>query len=83
MKIININESKQEKLPIDFITQFVSKGWNEVGNLKASIDAIKHTFKDTKAVEDIIQGLIDSYLIALGQMESHLEKKDYIEIPEK
>ena len=32
MKIIK--ESKQEKLPIDFITQFVSNGWEEVGNFK-------------------------------------------------
>ena len=80
MKIIN--ESKKEKLPIDFITQFVSKGWDEVGMLKASKDAIKTTFKETARVESIIQDLIDSYLVCIGQMELYLDKKDYLDIPE-
>lgn len=80
MKIIN--ESKKEKLPIDFITQFVSKGWDEVGMLKASKDAIKTTFKETAKVESIIQDLIDSYLVCIGQMELYLDKKDYLNIPE-
>ena len=80
MKIIN--ESKKEKLPIDFITQFVSKGWDEVGMLKASKDAIKTTFKETTKVESIIQDLIDSYLVCIGQMELYLDKKDYLDIPE-
>ena len=80
MKIIN--ESKKEKLPIDFITQFVSKGWDEVGMLKASKDAIKTTFKETAKVESIIQDLIDSYLVCIGQMELYLDKKDYLAIPE-
>lgn len=80
MKIIN--ESKKEKLPIDFITQFVSKGWDEVGMLKASKDAIKATFKETAKVESIIQDLIDSYLVCIGQMELYLDKKDYLDIPE-
>ena len=80
MKIIN--ESKKEKLPIDFITQFVSKGWDEVGMLKASKDAIKTTFKETAKVEGIIQDLIDSYLVCIGQMELYLDKKDYLDIPE-
>lgn len=80
MKIIN--ESKKEKLPIDFITQFVSKGWDEVGMLKASKDAIKTTFKETAKVESVIQDLIDSYLVCIGQMELYLDKKDYLDIPE-
>lgn len=80
MKIIN--ESKKEKLPIDFITQFVSKGWDEVGMLKASKDAIKATFRETAKVENIIQDLIDSYLVCIGQMELYLDKKDYLDIPE-
>ena len=80
MKIIN--ESKKEKRPIDFITQFVSKGWDEVGMLKASKDAIKTTFKETAKVESVIQDLIDSYLVCIGQMELYLDKKDYLDIPE-
>ena len=79
MKIIK--ESKQEKLPIDFITQFVSNGWEEVGNLKASIEGIKHEFSNTAGVVDILQNLIDSYLIAIGQMEMYLNDKNYLDMP--
>jgi len=77
-----IHESK-EKLPVDFMTQFVSKGWEEIGNLKASRDAIKKEFKDTKNVEKIIQDLEDAYLVAVGQMELFLNDKNYVDIPEK
>lgn len=81
MKIMK--ESKQEKLPIDFITQFISKGWDEIGTLKASIDGIKQTFSGTKDVEKILQELVDAYLIAIGQLELHLDKKNYVELPEQ
>ena len=37
MKILK--ESK-ENLPIAFLTDFISKGWEEVGYLKADIEAI-------------------------------------------
>ena len=50
--------------------------------LKASKDAIKTTFKETTKVEGIIQDLIDSYLVCIGQMELYLDKKDYLNIPE-
>lgn len=50
--------------------------------LKASKDAIKTTFKETAKVESIIQDLIDSYLVCIGQMELYLDKKDYLDIPE-
>lgn len=75
-----IKESK-EKLPIDFITQFISNGWNEVGNLKASVDAIKKEFSNTKDIEAILQDLSDAYLIAIGQLQKYLQKKEYIDVP--
>ena len=80
MKVLK--ESK-EKLPIDFITQFISKGWEEVGNLKASIDAIKQTFSDVKDIADILQDLSDAYLIAIGQMQGILQDKNYVNVPEE
>jgi len=80
MKVLK--ESK-EKLPIDFITQFISKGWEEVGNLKASIDAIKQTFSDVKDIADILQDLSDAYLIAIGQMQGVLQDKKYVDVPEE
>lgn len=74
------NESKEkEDLPITFLTSFVSKGWDEVGILRADSEAIKETYKGAFKIEKIINDLIDSYLIAIGQIEAHLEKKDYLD----
>lgn len=78
-----LNEVKQEKLPLDFITSFVSKGWDEVGVLKASIDAIKKDFRETKQVELILSDLVDAYLICLSRLQAHMNNKDYIELPEE
>jgi len=79
MKILK--EAKEE-LPISFLTAFVSKGWDEVGILKEDIEAIKREFKGTKKVEELIQALIDAYLVCIGQMELHLQNNDYIEFPD-
>lgn len=81
MKIIN--EAKKEILPIDFITSFISRGWNEIGSLKTDINSIKQVFKNTTKVEEILQNLLDAYLIAIGQMELQLDKKEYLEIPDE
>lgn len=80
MKILN--ETK-ENLPISFLTDFISKGWEEVGYLKADIEAIKQSFKGTKKVEELIQSLIDAYLVCIGQLEAHIHDKNYIEYPEE
>ena len=40
------------------------------------------TKEETAKVEGIIQDLIDSYLVCIGQMELYLDKKDYLDIPE-
>ena len=78
---MKINESK-EKLPLDFLTSTVSHSWEEIGNLKASIEGIKKSFSGTRKVEKILQELVDSYLICVGQLEMFLDKKDYIDMPE-
>lgn len=78
---MKINESK-EKLPLDFLTSTVSHGWEEIGNLKASIEGIKKSFSGTEKVEKILQELVDSYLICVGQLEMFLDKKNYIDMPE-
>lgn len=75
-----LKESK-EKLPVAFITSFVSEGWEKVGILKEEIEAIKKEFSETTEVEVLIQGLIDAYLVCIGQMEQHLADKKGIEIP--
>lgn len=82
MKKILIEKTEKEELPIDFMTAFISKGWDEIGGLKAQRDAIKQSYKGTAKVEKILQDLIDAYLICVGQMELHLHDKDYIEYPD-
>ena len=79
---MKINESK-EKLPVSFLTDFVSKGWEEVGYLKADIEAIKEAYSGTGKIEELIQGLIDAYLVCIGQMELHLNDKKYLDYPEE
>lgn len=79
MKILK--ESK-ETLPIAFLTDFISKGWEEVGYLKADIEAIKEVYKGTKPIEGLIQDLIDAYLVCIGQLEAHLHDNKYLEYPE-
>ena len=80
MKILK--ESK-EALPIAFLTDFISKGWEEVGYLKADIEAIKEAYKGTKPIEGLIQDLIDAYLVCIGQLEAHLHDNKYLEYPEE
>ena len=49
MKILK--ESK-ENLPIAFLTDFISKGWEEVGYLKADIEAIKEKLQREGVLND-------------------------------
>lgn len=73
----------KEKLPLAFITSTVSHGWDEVGNLKASIEGIKNTFTGTKEVENILQDFVDSYLVCIGRLEKLLDDKNYVDMPEE
>ena len=80
MKILK--EAKKEILPVDFIASFISKSWDEVANLKANISGLKQAFTGTKEIENILEDLLDAYLIAIGQLQQNLEKKDIV-IPNK
>ena len=80
MKIL---KEAKEKLPVSFLTDFISRGWDDVGYLKETIAAIKEVYSGTKEIEDLLQALIDAYLICIGQMEAHLHDNKYIEFPEE
>ncbi len=80
MKILK--EAKKEILPVDFVAGFISKSWEEVANLKTNISGLKQAFSGTKEIEKILEDLLDAYLIAIGQLQQSLEKKDII-IPNK
>lgn len=77
-----LNESK-EKLPVSFLTDFVSRGWEDIGYLKETIRSIGENFSGTKKVEELLQALLDAYLVCIGQIELHLDAKDYLDIPEE
>ena len=81
MKILKEEQINKEELPITFITSFVSRGWEEVGMLKEQIKALKAEFKNIDKIEEILQGLIDAYLINIGQLELFLHENDYVEVP--
>lgn len=78
---MNITEAKKENLPIDFITSFVSHGWEEIGNIKAQIEGINTSFKGTAKVETVLQELVDAYLICVGQLELYMNEKNYVDVP--
>jgi hypothetical protein len=76
------NEVSAEELPISFITDLISKSWDEVGYLKEASEAIKSEYKGTEKVERVMQDLMDAYLVCIGQLELYLHKEDYIEATE-
>ena len=79
---MKLNESKTS-LPITYLTNFVSRGWGEIGNLKEEIQAIKKEFKDIKKIESCINDLIDAYLVCVGKLEGILSAEKYVEFPEE
>lgn len=83
MKIIKeeLQEIKEE-LPIEFITTFISKGWDEIGTLKASTEGILKDFVGAEKVAEILQDLSDAYLICIGRLQGYLHNAEYIDLPE-
>lgn len=79
---MKLQESK-EKLPLSFLTDFVSRSWDSLGLLKQEIAAIKEEFSGTKKVEELMQGIVDAYLVCIGQLELHMQNNDYLEFPEE
>jgi hypothetical protein len=69
----------KEALPTSFLTDMMSKGWEEVGYLKEASAAIKETYVNTTKVESLMQDLMDAYLVFIGQIELYLnEEKDIV-----
>lgn len=81
-KMTKLNESKTS-LPITYLTNFVSRGWGEIGQLKEEIASIKKEFTNTSKIETCVQNLIDAYLVCVGQIEGMLDDKKYLDFPEE
>lgn len=78
MKILKEDTAIKEILPVSFLTDMISKGWEEVGYLRESSVAIRETYKDTSKIEALMQDLMDAYLVFIGQIETYLEDKENI-----
>lgn len=70
-----IYESKKQELPVMLVTDFIARGWSQIGVLKDQIKAFSKEFKDAKAVTDSLQALVDSYLICVGELSAYLDKQ--------
>jgi hypothetical protein len=64
-----------EELPISFVTDMMSKGWDEVGYLKQAAAGIKEAYTGTAKIEELMQDLMDAYLVFIGQLELYLNKE--------
>lgn len=69
----------KENLPISFLTDFISRGWDDVGYLNETIKSIGETFKDSKKVKEVLQALADAYLVCIGQLEACIQGKNYLD----
>lgn len=76
MKILK--ESK-EQIPVSFLTDFISDCWEKVGYLKADIESLKD-FEGANEVSEVIQSLVDAYLVCLGQLEAHAHDEGYVDV---
>lgn len=81
MKILKEETLAKETLPISFLTDMISKGWEEVGYLKEAAAAIGAEYTNTEKIEQLMQDLMDAYLVFIGQIELHMHEQDYIEEP--
>ena len=79
---MNILKESKENLPIDFITQQIAKGWDEVGLLNSTITAIKQAYKGTAKIEEVLQDLADAYLISISRLQAFLSDKENIILPD-
>ena len=77
---MKLNESKS-KVPTTFLTSYISDAWDKIGYINNDIEAIKKEYSDTKVVVDCLQGIVDSYLVAVGILQAVLDGKD-ISVPE-
>lgn len=78
---IKINENKKEDMPVSYMADFISRGWQTVGMLQTDVEQLGKTFNKASKTVEIIQDLIDAYLISLGQMQELIGKQTKLDFP--
>lgn len=63
-----------EPLPSTMVTDFISRGWQTIGELKSMIEALKG-FSGTEKVIPLVQSLLDAHLVFVGQLEGQLPEQ--------
>ena len=79
MKIL---KEAKDQLPSSFVTDKISKLWEEIGYIKEEQKAIKQTFSGTDKVIEILRELEDSYLIAVSRLQAFASNKNMVVLPE-
>lgn len=79
MKIL---KEAKDQLPSSFVTDKISKLWEEIGYIKEEQKAIKQTFSGTDKVIEILRELEDSYLIAVSRLQAFASNKNIVVLPE-
>lgn len=77
--------TEQEQAQLLTLTSIIADSWSRVTDLKSLIASLttetpevdNNTFNRAKVV-DAFQDLVDAYLVCIGQLESALDKADFI-----
>lgn len=77
--------TEQEQAQLLTLTSIIADSWNKVTDLKsliasltAEMPEIDNNMFNRDKVVDAFQDLIDAYLVCIGQLESALDKADFI-----
>ena len=75
---VTTGPAQTEELSTTFLTSLISEGWDRVGTIKEQILTIQNEFKGYERVITALQGLMDSYLVCIGQIEAVLDDESGI-----
>lgn len=71
MKIIKEDMGPVDQFPEAMLTDFISRGWQTIGELKSTLDGLS-MYQNTEKIRDLTQSLLDAYLVYVGQLEGQV-----------
>lgn len=72
MKIVKEDFEIKEPLPGDYLANLISRHWENLGEIKGEIEAIKG-YAGAEEVINALQALGDAYYVCVGQLEAHVQ----------
>ena len=78
---LNVTSTDPEKqqLTTELLTSKIANMWTNIGDLQVFIKELRANFDKANRVADILQELLDSYLVCVGQLELHLHENNYLD----